>query len=37
VKDYELPKDCRDLIETKLLPQTKAHIPVLDHLLAMVA
>jgi uncharacterized protein (TIGR02284 family) len=37
IKDYELPKDCRDLIETRLLPQTKAHIPVLDHLLTMVA
>ena len=37
IKDYELPKDCRDLIETRLLPQTKAHIPVLDHLLMMVA
>jgi hypothetical protein len=36
LKDYDLPKDCKVLIETKLLPQTKAHIPVLDHLLSMV-
>jgi hypothetical protein len=35
LKDDELPADCKSLIETKLLPQTKAHIPVLDHLLTV--
>ena len=35
LKDYELPVDCRNLIETKLLPKTKAHIPILDHLLTV--
>jgi uncharacterized protein (TIGR02284 family) len=31
-----LPSDCRDLIETKLLPRTMAHVPVLDHLMTIV-
>ena len=33
LKDFDLPADCKNLIETKLLPKTKAHIPVLDQLL----
>jgi uncharacterized protein (TIGR02284 family) len=40
VKDYEkaleneaLPTDCKTLIQTQLLAQTRAHIPVLDHLM----
>ena len=35
LKDYDLPVDCKNLIETKLLPQTRAHIPVLDQLLTV--
>ena len=41
VKDYEkaladeaLPADCKELIRSTLLPQTRAHIPVLDRLMA---
>ncbi len=40
IKDYEkaltddnLPAECKTLIRTKLLPQTQAHIPVLDRLM----
>ena len=33
LKDFELSAACKNLIETKLLPKTKAHIPVLDQLL----
>jgi uncharacterized protein (TIGR02284 family) len=36
LKNDGLPADCRELIETKLLPQTKAHVPVLDHLMTVV-
>jgi len=34
LKDDNLLQDCKNLIQTKLLPQTRAHIPVLDHLMA---
>ena len=33
LKDDSLPTDCKALIQSKLLPQTRAHIPVLDHLM----
>jgi uncharacterized protein (TIGR02284 family) len=33
LKDPDLPADCRELIRTQLLPQTRAHIPVLDRLM----
>ena len=33
LKDGDLPADCKELIQTRLLPQTRAHIPVLDHLM----
>jgi len=33
LKEYDLSVDSKNLIETKLLPQTKAHIPVLNQLL----
>ncbi len=40
IKDYEdaltkqeLPADCRELIRTSLLPQTRSHIPALDRML----
>lgn len=32
--DKELPAACRQLIQSKLLPQTRAHIPTLDALMA---
>jgi uncharacterized protein (TIGR02284 family) len=32
--DKELPAACRQLIQTQLLPQTRAHIPQLDALMA---
>lgn len=40
INDYEkalqeLPADCRAVIETRLLPQARSHLPVLDGLLAM--
>lgn len=35
LKDNSLPADCQTLIRTKLLPQTRAHIPVLDRLMEM--
>jgi uncharacterized protein (TIGR02284 family) len=41
LKDYEkaladdkLPADCKELIRSTLLPQTRAHIPVLEKLMA---
>jgi len=34
LRDETLPADCKELIQTRLLPQTRAHIPVLDHLMA---
>ena len=40
IKDYQeglndsLPPECRNLIETTLLPQTRAHISALDRLMA---
>ncbi len=33
LKDDNLPADCKTLISTQLLPQTRAHIPVLDRLM----
>lgn len=33
LEDKELPEECKTLIRT-LLPQTRAHLPVLDRLLA---
>jgi len=33
LQDEKLPTDCKTLIQTKLLPQTRAHIPVLDQLM----
>jgi uncharacterized protein (TIGR02284 family) len=42
ISDYEsalnddgLPADCKNLIQTKLLPRTRAHLPVLDHLMTV--
>src|SRR5688500_2502477 len=37
IDDKTLPADCRQLIQTKLLPQTRGHIPVLDGLMARQA
>ena len=34
LQDEHLSVQCTDLIRSRLLPQTKAHIPVLDHLMA---
>src|SRR3954453_14915941 len=34
LKDPDLHPDCRDLIQNTLLPQTRAHIPVLDRLMS---
>jgi Domain of unknown function (DUF2383) len=41
IKDYEkaladatLPTDCKELIRSTLLPQTRAHVPVLEKLMA---
>jgi uncharacterized protein (TIGR02284 family) len=34
LKDDHLPADCKDLIRTSLLPQTRAHIAVLDRLMS---
>jgi uncharacterized protein (TIGR02284 family) len=31
--DGDLPPDCRELIESDLLPKLKAHVPVLDRLM----
>jgi uncharacterized protein (TIGR02284 family) len=33
VKDGSLPADCQELIRSKLLPQTRSHIPVLDRMM----
>jgi len=33
LEDDELPPECKALIRTRLLPQTQAHIPVLDRLM----
>ena len=33
LKDEALPAECKTLITTRLLPQTRAHIPVLDRLM----
>ena len=33
IKDETLPADCKTLISTQLLPQTREHLPVLDRLL----
>ena len=37
INDKSLPVDCRRLIQTKLLPQTRAHIPALDLVIARQA
>jgi uncharacterized protein (TIGR02284 family) len=41
VKDYEsalqeegLPDECKDLIRNRLLPKTRAHVPVIDRLIS---
>lgn len=34
LKDFDLPADCKRLIEDTLLPRTKEHIPILDRLMA---
>jgi len=33
LEDESLPQECKALIRTQLLPQTQAHIPVLDRLM----
>jgi len=33
LKDEDLPEDCKTLIQTRFLSQTRAHIPVLDRLM----
>jgi uncharacterized protein (TIGR02284 family) len=40
IKDYEaalkegvLPPECKELIQSRLLPQTRSHVPVLDKLI----
>ena len=33
LEDDDLPADCRDLVRNTLLPQTQAHVPVLDRLM----
>jgi hypothetical protein len=33
LKDDDLPSDCKELIRSRLLPQTRSHIPVLDRLM----
>jgi len=33
LQDNNLSMDCKNLIRTKLLPQTRSHIPVLDRLM----
>ncbi len=35
LKDDSLSADCKSLISGRLLPQTRAHIPALDRLMAM--
>ena len=34
LKDVNVPEDCKTLIRSQLIPQTQAHIPVLDRLMA---
>ena len=34
LNDENLPADCKRLIESTLLPQTRAHIPVLENMMA---
>ena len=34
LQDPNLPEECKSLIRTRLLPQTQAHIPVLDRLMS---
>jgi uncharacterized protein (TIGR02284 family) len=36
LQDEGLPAECRNLIRTDLLPQTRAHIPVLDRLMQVM-
>jgi uncharacterized protein (TIGR02284 family) len=36
LKDDGLPADCKDLIQSRLLPQTKKHILVLDELMTSI-
>jgi uncharacterized protein (TIGR02284 family) len=33
LQDETLPAECKELIRNRLLPQTRAHIPVLDRLM----
>ena len=35
LEDDDLPQDCKDLIRTSLLPQTRNHILTLDRLMSM--
>lgn len=35
LEDCNLPDDFRDLVRTKLLPQTRAHISIIDQLMSM--
>ena len=35
LQDADLPAECRTLISSQLLPRTRAHIPVLDRLIAV--
>ena len=37
LEDNRVPDDFRDLVRTRLLPQTRAHIPVIDHLMSMLS
>jgi uncharacterized protein (TIGR02284 family) len=34
LQDPDFPADCKDLVQNTLLPQTRAHIPVLDRLMS---
>ena len=34
LKDDSLPADCKNLIQSKMLPQSRGHIPVLDRLMS---
>lgn len=33
LEDATLPADCKELVRSRLLPQTKAHVPVLERLM----
>ncbi len=35
LEDEDLPLDCKTLIRAELLPETRAHVPVLDRLMSM--